>query len=258
MDVMRSRWLDVSRHQGQWKWPARTREKGIIGVTLRYTMGTWLRDDRAKENYRIARGEGFLVNGYGVMAPADAKSYGHKVRASDQVDYFKEFVGTDQFDLPAVADLEVTWSMNRGNPSDVSWLNGVVWGFVTLLHGYQNFQYPFIYTNPLNFWNPWITSSTLWRRYPLWVANYTSAPKPLLPRDWQEWAFWQHSADGNYQGRSYGFDCNHVDLNRVQSAWLDEPTVPPQEPEPVELSLEQKVDLLWEEHKGLWPKEKNG
>ena len=29
--------------------------------------------------------------------------------------------------------------------------------------------------------------------YPLWVAHYTNNPKPLIPKEWSTWTFWQYT-----------------------------------------------------------------
>lgn len=51
--------------------------------------------------------------------------------------------------------------------------------------------------------------------YPLWVAHWTRAAKPLIPKGWDDWVLWQYSADGNKQGASWGVGARDVDLNRV-------------------------------------------
>lgn len=48
---------------------------------------------------------------------------------------------------------------------------------------------PTVYTR-LSWWNQWVSPSTKWSHYPLWVANY-GVTKPMLPRDWKTWQFWQ-------------------------------------------------------------------
>lgn len=46
--------------------------------------------------------------------------------------------------------------------------------------------------------------------YPLWVANYTLRSKPLLPRQWKDYALWQYDAKGKIEGVS-----GVVDFNRL-------------------------------------------
>lgn len=47
---------------------------------------------------------------------------------------------------------------------------------------------------------------------PLWIAQYTSHPTPILPFGWNKYAMWQHSSDGQIEGIT-----SKVDLNRCES-----------------------------------------
>lgn len=49
-------------------------------------------------------------------------------------------------------------------------------------------------------------------RYPKWVAHYTTAPKPYMPKyGWPEWHMWQHTDRLKVGGlASLGTDANHV------------------------------------------------
>jgi GH25 family lysozyme M1 (1,4-beta-N-acetylmuramidase) len=78
---------------------------------------------------------------------------------------------------------------------------------------------------------------------PKWVANWTNALTPTMPRGWAEWLFWQYSADGNRLGRKYGsidgdadmdLDKYNGNLDKFNSAYkvnlLPLPSEPPEEP----------------------------
>ena len=45
--------------------------------------------------------------------------------------------------------------------------------------------------------------------YPIWVAHYTTKPKPAVPPGWQNWTFWQFSETGKVTGIT-----TPVDLDR--------------------------------------------
>ena len=73
-----------------------------------------------------------------------------------------------------------------------------------------------IYTSP-GYWN---TNGKIkgtskfdarWLYYPLWIAHYTSADQPIVPKPWEDWLFWQYSAKGN--GPKYGAESKSIDLN---------------------------------------------
>lgn len=71
---------------------------------------------------------------------------------------------------------------------------------------------PIIYT-AASFWNENVASALpdpAWaQKYPLWIAHYTGAPQPSLPRSWGTWTFWQYSDKGSLPGIT-----SRVNLNR--------------------------------------------
>jgi lysozyme len=48
------------------------------------------------------------------------------------------------------------------------------------------------------------------KQYPLWVANY-GVIKPLLPKPWTEWTFWQFTDKGD--GKKFGAESLNIDMN---------------------------------------------
>jgi lysozyme len=50
------------------------------------------------------------------------------------------------------------------------------------------------------FWNDSMAGSSAFISYPFWVAEYNSAPEPLLPRGVTTWRIWQHSCTGTVAG----------------------------------------------------------
>jgi hypothetical protein len=59
----------------------------------------------------------------------------------------------------------------------------------------------------------------------LWIARYTTKGKPwgnilpwpdspsIKPRDYDDWLFWQYSADGNGKGKEFGASSKSIDLD---------------------------------------------
>ena len=58
-------------------------------------------------------------------------------------------------------------------------------------------------------WTPYVGNVSWAKNYPLWVANYTSGSKPLMPVGWTKYAMWQYSETGHVDGI-----VGHCDLNR--------------------------------------------
>jgi lysozyme len=79
--------------------------------------------------------------------------------------------------------------------------------------------------------------------HPLWVAHYTSGSAPLLPQGTNMWALWQYSSSGHLPG--YG---GNLDMDRFSGSdadferWVN--------PNPVELTDSEKLDLLWKHFRG--------
>jgi lysozyme len=74
---------------------------------------------------------------------------------------------------------------------------------------------PMLYTGPA-FWNTSLNSSALLAEYPLWIAHYTPAAQPQLPRAWARWTFWQHSEKGSVPGIS-----GAVDISRFNGTLME-------------------------------------
>jgi lysozyme len=54
-------------------------------------------------------------------------------------------------------------------------------------------------------------------KYPLWIANYTTKPQPLVPaNNWggNGWMFWQYTENGSVAGVK-----GDVDRNRFQGSF---------------------------------------
>jgi GH25 family lysozyme M1 (1,4-beta-N-acetylmuramidase) len=78
-----------------------------------------------------------------------------------------------------------------------------------------------IYTSK-GFWDAEVPLTNWAKNRKLWIAAWTSAPSPALPKEWVEinqprdWEFWQWSSKGD--GPSYGCESTHVDLNRYNGS----------------------------------------
>jgi len=81
-------------------------------------------------------------------------------------------------------------------------------------------EYPRIYTN-FESWRVLVGTQhdETFKKCRLWVANYTNAPAPLLPRSWSTWELWQYTSSGSVEGLSKtwngsSFVWGRTDLNR--------------------------------------------
>lgn len=202
--------VDVSRHQGPMDWK-KCAARGVTFAAIRVTVGNYYTDPRFEENWQGAKAAGLLVTAYHVVTPE------YSVRS--QMERFRAVIGGHWPDLPPVLDCELT----RGQDKDIvtARIEGcaqavINWGMAR----------PIIYTRQ-SWWDHYVLPSYYWDVFPLWVANYTDAPQPLLPRDWTTWKIWQYSSKGD--GPKYGAESKSIDLNRMAGQL---PGVEPPDPEP--------------------------
>jgi GH25 family lysozyme M1 (1,4-beta-N-acetylmuramidase) len=61
-----------------------------------------------------------------------------------------------------------------------------------------------------------LNSTAALTRFPIWIAQYTEAQSPNVPKPWKTWTFWQHSQGGKVPGIS-----GLLDLDRFQGSLED-------------------------------------
>lgn len=73
------------------------------------------------------------------------------------------------------------------------------------------------YYSSAGWWDSHVARSQYFDSVRKWVASWTFALQPTLPRDWTTWGDWQHSGEGNGKGIEYGSSPDgdaDMDLNR--------------------------------------------
>ena len=192
--------IDVSKHQGKMDW-GKAAGAGVQFAAVRCTVGDYYVDPEFDRNWTQAREAGIPVTAYHVVAPADG---GRRITGERQMDYFYDALSKvpDYGTFPYVLDCELA----KGE--DARWITNCIEDCISRFD-----ILPIIYTRA-SWWDVFVLESTKWQECPLWVANYTTAPQPYMPRDWSTWAIWQWSADGNGMGRKYGAESHSIDLNR--------------------------------------------
>lgn len=145
-----------------------------------YTNG-WLRRDWAD-----AGAAGVHRGAYHFARPGDVGS------ALAQARNLAAAVGpmNGALDLPPVLDLEVTCGLPA--PALVAFARAWVDEVIRLTG-----RTPIIYTG-YYFWRDSMGGDTGFATLPLWIATYGS--RPLVPRPWPTWTFWQHSSTGSVPG----------------------------------------------------------
>jgi len=220
--------VDVSRYQYPIDWDVMWNAGARI-VFLRCTVGNYYTDTAFAEFWKGAKARGFLVGVYHVNTP----EYSYQ----SQMGRLFGSLGLDgrRPAFPIVLDCELT---RNQSPAAIS--NNILGCLQTIED--EDGRLPFIYTSK-GWWDANTLAYTVWKKYGLFVANYTFWPSPSLPRDWTAWLLWQHSADGNMQGSNYGAGSSSIDLSRANAATLEETirlmggALPDPDPDPEETQM---------------------
>lgn len=198
--------IDVSKWQGEMNWSIAGSKVDFAfiraGSITAYSAEIY-EDDQFIRNSGLAPEHINYLSYYWYFRP--------QYKVLEQADFFCNLIGDSFMSLRPVADVENTGGLT---PDKVA---SAVQVFCNRI--YENLSvWPSIYTRA-SFWNPYVADRDLWDDLDLWIARYSEyLTQPwsgtyLKPRDWDDWDFWQYSADGNGKGHEYGGEAASMDLN---------------------------------------------
>jgi len=179
--------IDVSHFQQNISWTS-VAAAGINYCFIKATEGDSLRDRRFPQHWEASAGAGILRGAYHLFRPSDP--------VTAQADFFlRAATELPPGDLPPVLDLENPPLWRGVPPADraslaVEWLERVEQGLSAT---------PMVYLCSA-FAAEILGNSLLMARFPVWVAEYTSAPTPSVPKPWTAWTFWQFTNRGRVPG----------------------------------------------------------
>jgi lysozyme len=199
--------IDVSRWQGSMDYH-RAAVAGARFVFARATVGDYYTDPQMVANVTNAQAAGLLAGVYHVLRP-DISATAQLTRLSAALEQLPAL------DLPLVLDCEISAGMRAATITRTLW--SLASGMTQLLPSTRK---PIIYTRR-SWWQQYVQDDPDWQQFDLFVAHYTNAPRPILPRDWSGWTFWQWSADGNGAGAAYGAESHSIDLVRFAGSESD-------------------------------------
>jgi lysozyme len=179
--------VDVSHFQQNIDWTL-VGASGINYCFIKATEGLSREDEKFARNWQAASDAGIMRGAYHFFQPAES--------VTAQADFFLRTVNQlPANDLPPVLDLEDAAAWANIPPEDraaltVEWLQAVEQGLNAT---------PLVYLSPA-FAAETLANSPLLARFPVWLAEYTSAPAPSVPKPWEAWTFWQYTDQGTTPG----------------------------------------------------------
>lgn len=200
--------IDVSKWQGSIDWQ-KIAGAGVRFAILRATIGSSYIDSCLDTYYQGATAVGIPVGFYHVVYPT--------ISPTAQINNFLSAIAGKAHNLPLFLDVELNGSLTRAQ------VHSCVFKCVTLLHDGRE---PLIYTSA-GFANEYLLGDC---GVELWVANYTTAPQPWLPKWWTAYRLWQYSSHGKVNGIYGDVDLNRYNGDEVSfAAWtgLPVPVLPP-------------------------------
>jgi len=194
--------VDVSEWQGNIDW-RQMADHGVTDVYIKATRGIDYIDPRFLQNVMLA---GLYDIRWGCY-----HYFMHHQSGAGQASWFMSKAAASLFgDLPPALDVEAGMQSAPPNAMQLKkWLD-----LVEDVAGVK----PVIYTS-WGYWNQTTFGHSVeWaNEYPLWVAHYTTADKPLIPADWDDWWLWQY---GQTAGKPFGVPTSacggsmQIDVNR--------------------------------------------
>jgi len=195
--------IDISHYQQKIDW-AELIASGFQFCFVKATEGAQSVDIAFPRHWEDAAAAGLIRGAYHFFRP--------QVPVATQADLFVRTIGPLQpGDLPPALDLEGT----------AGWVDIPLAERAPLALNMLEALEERLRITPIVYLSPWFATEMLkgspaLARFPIWIAQYTEAPAPSVPRPWNVWTFWQHSQSGKTPGVS-GF----LDLDRFQGSLED-------------------------------------
>jgi GH25 family lysozyme M1 (1,4-beta-N-acetylmuramidase) len=210
------RGVDVASYQhpngAAINWP-RVHASGIGFAAVKTTEGAYYRNPYALADLARARAAGLSVVAYAFAIPN-----GNGARRSPvaQADYLLKYLGAMSRSVPLMLDIEY-------NPYGRECYGLTARAMVSWISSFNSEvkaktgRKPILYV-PASWWAACTGGRTGFGHRQLWVPDYTTAPRPLLPAGWKTWSFWQYTSIGTVRGIQAA---GHTDLDRAN------PAIPP-------------------------------
>ena len=190
------RGIDISHYNGN-EVVELDESDSLTFIICKATQGKSLVDQKFTTNWNTIKQKGMLLGTYHFYSVDEDPI----VQATH---YFNTVSALGKTDLPFVVDIE-QGSIPKGYKVNVKQLQTDLLKFISVIESKSN-RTPMIYTCT-GFSNQYLNNKAF-AKYPLWLAEYTNAPKPKLPATWAKtgWCIWQKSANYKIDSKSTDYD----------------------------------------------------
>lgn len=181
--------LDISNHNGVVDWQ-RISTDGIRFVFIKATEGMNDKDPRFDLHWRDSQKAGIIRGAYHFYVTEDPPE--------KQARFFIDTVRLESGDLAPAVDIERLGHNTAPGVADRLQV------FIDILEKHYG-KKPIIYTGHI-FWDK--NMDEKFGHYPLWIAEY-GVEKPVVPKGWLDWHFWQWTEKATLPGVEKEVDLNY-------------------------------------------------
>jgi lysozyme len=182
--------IDVSNFDQVIDWH-KVKSAGFSFAIAKATEGETFRDAFFADNWRKIQAVGMIRGAFHFFRPAKDPTK----QANNFLNLINSIEPIQPEDLPPVLDLEPFPQVVRNEWQALSKAERVkrVRTWIDVVEGETKRQV-MIYTT-FGFWTEFMSGVKDFADHPLWVAHFTTKPKPLIPNEWKEKGFkiWQFS-----------------------------------------------------------------
>jgi GH25 family lysozyme M1 (1,4-beta-N-acetylmuramidase) len=175
---------------------AKVAKSGIQFAAVKATEGTYYRNPFALTDLAQAKAAGLSVVAYVFAIP---NGNGGSAGATAQADYLLTYLAKGGGRMPPIM-LDIEYNPYGDQCYGLSQASMRSWiaQFSREVQA-KTGQGPIIY-GPVPWWQDCTGGTSRFGQFPLWVPDYTTAPRPMITKGWRDYAFWQYSSAGTVPG----------------------------------------------------------
>ena len=190
---------------------------GIKFAAVKATEGAYYRNPYALTDLAEAKAAGLSVMAYAFAVP---NGNGSSASPVAQADYLIKYLASAGGTLPPIM-LDIEYNpygaecYGLSQSAMISWISQFSSEVVA-----KTGEEPVIY-GPAPWWQDCTGGATRFGQFPLWVPDYTSAPRPTVTQGWSNYSFWQYSSAGTVKGIDAPGDTDLDQMNPAVIPLLD-------------------------------------